>query len=100
MAKTGIAVIKQFSKGQPDQMERRAKLLEKSDAFAVLKLQKAADFAKVEQAYQTLAKAYDPAAAAGMPPEVVEYMAAMSRRISAAYSELKLLMAPPPAKAA
>ena len=100
LGKTAIAVIKQFRKGQPDQMERRAKLLEKSDAFAVLKLQKTADLAKVEQAYQALAKAYDPQAAEGMPTEVAEYMAAMSRRYAAAYSELKLLMAPPPAKAA
>lgn len=100
LSKTGIATIRQLRKAQPDQMERRAKLLDKSDAFAVLKLQKTADLAKVEQAYEALTKSYDPQAAAGMPPEVVEYMTAMSRRIAAAYGELKMLMTPPPAKAA
>jgi hypothetical protein len=100
LAKTGIATIRQIKKGAVDVLERRSKALDKSDAFATLKIQKTADMAVVEKAYQTLSRTYAPEAAAGMPPEVLEYMTAMSRRVANAYGELKLLLTPPAAKAA
>lgn len=94
IGKAAVAMIRPCRPMQADQLERRLKLLEKSEAYAVLKIAKGADRERVREAYLALARAYHPDRYAGneLPLEVGEYLNAMTRRINAAYSELNLLM--------
>lgn len=94
LAKTGIAVIRQIKKGATDVLDRRMKALEKTDAFGVLKLAQTTDREKIREAYLKQTRLYHPDRFAGaeLPPEVSEYINAMTRRINNAYSELVLLL--------
>lgn len=96
VSKSSIATARTCKQISADQLDRRNKLLDKSDAFGVLKLPKTADRDKVREGYLALARAYHPDRYTGseLPPEVIEYLNAMTRRINAAYSELNMLMGP------
>lgn len=96
LARSSVASVRSMKQAQPDHLERRLKMLEKSDACAVLKVAKPADRAKVREAHLALAHAYNPErqAAAGLPPEVVDYLRAMTRRIDSALAELEMLLGP------
>ena len=77
-----------------DQMDKRIKTAEKLGAHAVLKVPKSATFDAIAAAHDALKDVYDPAraATAGMPPEVIEFMAAMCRRFESARMELEALL--------
>ncbi len=96
LGKTAIAMVRPCKQAQPDHLERRLKMLEKSDAFTALKVAKTADRAKVCDAHLALARIYhaDRYATSELPAEVLEYFQAMARRIDSAKAELDLLMEP------
>ena len=77
-----------------DQMDKRIKAAEKLGAHTVLQVPKSATADMIAAACDRLRDKYDPAraATAGMPPEVIEFMAAMCRRFEAARSELEGLL--------
>lgn len=76
-----------------EQLARRMAAIEKLKPHQALGLLRAATPETVAEAHARLKAAYDPARAtdAGMPAEVVEYMAAMCRRFDAANAEINAL---------
>jgi hypothetical protein len=94
LGKAAIATVRAAKQIKTDQLERKLKMLEKSDAFAVLKLPKTASREQARDAYLAMARAYHPDRFAGfeLPAEVSEYLNAMARSINSAYSELNMLM--------
>jgi hypothetical protein len=71
------------------------------DPHAVLGVAPGADKEDVHRAYLQLAKAYHPDryATVELPAEVLEYLAAMSRRINAAHDTLEVLLRDKPTPA-
>jgi hypothetical protein len=94
IGKGAVAMVRPCRPLQADHLERRQKMLEQSEAHGVLKVAKGADRDRVREAYLTLQRQYHPDRYAGveLPPEMRDYLNAMTRRINAAYSELNLLM--------
>ena len=101
LAKSSIDMVHPFKQVSADQLDKQLKLLEKSEAFSVLKVSKTADRAAIRSAYLALQRIYHPDRYAGieLPAEVTEYLNAATRRINAAYSELIALMGPEAAAA-
>ncbi len=91
LAKTAIRSVRTNDLPQADQLEKRLKLLEKSDPFQVLGVPKTVDRETLRTAYVNLARTYHPDrfAQAELPVEVIEYINTMARRVNAAYSELQ-----------
>jgi hypothetical protein len=91
VAKSRIAEIKPL--GVPKGINLRARLAgsEPLNPYAVLGVQQNATHDEIRKAYVTLAKAYHPDryAAAELPPEVLEYLFTMVRRINAAHAALE-----------
>jgi DnaJ-domain-containing protein 1 len=89
LARSVLAVVKEFSVPRADQLQRRS--MDQFDAYEVLGLKLDADAHTVRNAYVTLAKLYHPDrfARIELPPEVAEYLTAMATRINLAYSELR-----------
>lgn len=94
IAKSSIDMVRPFKQINADQLEKQLKLLEKSEAFGVLRVPRTADRAAVRNAYLALQRLYHPDryAAIELPAEVAEYLTAMTRRVNSAYSELTALM--------
>lgn len=88
--------VRQCALPAADQMDKRIKAAEKLGAHTVLQVPKAASIDVIAAAHDRLRDVYDPAraATAGMPPEVIEFMAAMCRRYEAARVELEALLPP------
>lgn len=61
------------------------------DPYAILDVPHGADWATVRDAYHRASKVYHPDRYAGadLPPEVAEYLDAMSRRVNAAFAALE-----------
>ena len=61
------------------------------DPYSVLRVDRDAGAEQIRQAYLALAKIYHPDkyATAELPPEVIMYLAAMARRVNAAYDILQ-----------
>jgi DnaJ like chaperone protein len=78
--------------GVPKGVNLRAKLAanEPLDPYAVLGIAPGSSHDQVRKAYFTLAKSYHPDryASAELPPEVLEYLFTMARRVNAAYAAL------------
>jgi hypothetical protein len=94
IAKTQIRSLRLNVPLRADQIEKREKQLEKSDAWGALGLPRNADREAVRKAYISLAHLYHPDRYSGvdLPKEVAEYMNAMARRINGAYAELNALL--------
>jgi len=90
LGKSSIRAIRQHSMPNADQIEKRTKLLDKQDPFQILGVAKTIDRDGLRTAYKNLARMYHPDRFAGadLPPEVLDYINTMARRINAAYSEL------------
>ena len=100
IAKSALQSIK--PKEVPAQPNLSAGLHSNFDPYAVLHIDRDADPEAARKAYLDLSKAYHPDrfATVTLPPEVASYLAAMARRINAAYDEvqdaIKLCEAQPP----
>lgn len=92
LARSVIAVVKEYNVPKSDQLSKRMGQIEQFDAHEVLGLQKGADAAAVRSAFVTLAKMYHPDrfARLEMPPEVAEYLGAVATRVNLAYAELRM----------
>ena len=90
IAKSRLAEIRPL--GVPKGVNLRARLAanEPLDPYAVLGVAPGSCYEQVRKAYFALAKSYHPDryASAELPPEVLEYLFAMARRINAAYAAL------------
>jgi DnaJ-domain-containing protein 1 len=93
LGKSSIRSIRANTLPQADQIEKRLKILDKSDPFQILGVAKDADRETLRAAYVSLVRTYHPDrfAEAGLPVEVTDYINTMARRINAAYSELQAL---------
>lgn len=102
LARSVIAVVKEYNIPRSDQLSKRMSQIEQFDAHEVLGLQKGADAAAVRQAFVTLAKMYHPDrfARMEMPPEVAEYLSAVATRVNLAYAELRMSLPNSQAEAA
>jgi DnaJ-domain-containing protein 1 len=92
LARSVIALIKEFSVPKSDQLQKR--MTEQFDAYEVLGLKTDADPQAIRNAYVKLAKLYHPDRfmRIELPPEVAEYLSAQATRINLAYSELRVHM--------
>jgi hypothetical protein len=94
IAKAQLRYVKPIEMPKSDHLERRLKMLEKMDVYAILRLQRGCDPGTVEASAERLMNLYDPerTTGRGLPSEVVEYMRAMSRRVETARAELISLL--------
>jgi hypothetical protein len=94
LAKSSIASIRLHQMPAADQLDRKVKILDKSDPYAILGVGKAAQRDEIHAAYIALARTYHPDrfAATDLPAEIADYIATMARRINAAYAELAPLV--------
>lgn len=90
LGKSSIRSIRMNNLPTADQIEKRLKQLDKQDPFQILGVAKTIDRDGLRAAYKSLARMYHPDRFAGadLPPEVLDYINTMARRINAAYSEL------------
>jgi DnaJ-domain-containing protein 1 len=90
LGKSSIRTIRMNSMPSADQIEKRLKQLDKQDPFQILGVAKTIDRDGLRAAYKGLARMYHPDRFAGadLPPEVLDYINTMARRINSAYSEL------------
>jgi len=98
LSKVQLRYVRPIELPKADNLERQMKQLEKLDAFAVLKLPKTATQAQVDEAAASLLDVYVPMEEMVplLPPEVLEYMAAMKKRIEAAKAEITAILNPTP----
>lgn len=98
LAKTQLRYVRPIEMAKADQLERQMKQLEKLDAFGVLKLPKTATQQQVDDAAARMIELYVPMAEMVplLPPEVVEYMAVVKKRIETARSEIAAVLNPAP----
>jgi hypothetical protein len=94
IAKTAIKSVRKHDIPIADQLDKKLSALEKADPHRILGLGKSATGEEIHTAYLALARAYHPDrfAAAGLPPEVSEYLETMTRRVNVAYSELSSIV--------
>lgn len=92
VAKAQLASITLVSVPRPPDLEARLVDVDGFDPYRVLGLRAGASREEVRATYFALAKAYHPDryATAELPAEVRDYLAAMARRINAAYAALEV----------
>lgn len=91
VAKSTIKAVKLVNVPGHGQLARRMSEVDTFDPYAVLGVRSGAAFEEVKAAYLRLAKVYHPDrySMAELPAEVHEYLAAMVRRINAAFAALE-----------
>jgi hypothetical protein len=101
LAKTQLASVKAIGIPRGPSLAARAREADAFDPHAILGIAANASREDVRQAYYRLAKAYHPDrfAHTDLPPEVVDYLAAMARRVNAAYAALDVPQQPAAAAA-
>lgn len=92
LAKSTLAAVRLIAIANATSLKSRMRDAEIFDPHAVLGLSGDAAWDDVRQAYLTLSKTYHPDRFAGvaLPTEVRDYLAAMARRINAAYTALEV----------
>jgi hypothetical protein len=106
LSKSRIATVTSIEMPKADQLDRTLQQAEGFDAYGVLRIARGASLEEIKSAYHRLAKSYHPDrfAATELPPEMADYVAAMSRRLNLAYALLQdevraASAAPPPRRA-
>lgn len=91
LAKSSFRVVTPLNVAPAPALPAGVKDMHGFDPYAVLAVAPGASREDVHHAYVLLAKAYHPDrfATAELPPEVSEYLAAMSRRINAAHDTIE-----------
>lgn len=92
VAKVGLASVKPIGVPKLPNLQVRVRDLDGFDPYAILGVSAGASREEVRSAYVRLAKIYHPDryAAAELPPEAIEYLLAMARRINAAHAALNV----------
>lgn len=90
IAKASIASFRVHAMPIADQLDKKARVLDKSDPHAILGVPVGASRDDIRSAYVALARTYHPDrfAATELPSEIADYIDTMARRINAAYAEL------------
>lgn len=93
ISKTQVASLKPVGIPKASSLRARVRVLDDFDPHMILGVASDTDYDEIRTAYLRLSKVYHPDryAAADLPDEVREYLAAMARRINAAH---EALMAP------
>jgi hypothetical protein len=91
LSKSRIATVTSIEAPRADQLDRRLREADGLDAYELLGVPRGAGPDEIKSAYHRLAKAYHPDrfAASLLPPEMADYVAAMSRRVNLAYALLQ-----------
>ena len=91
LAKGAIRHVTLTEVKQAQQLDQHLNKVDSFDPYGILGLARGAGRDAIRNAYHTLAKAYHPDRFAGidLPPEVMEYVGAVSTRVNAAYAELE-----------
>lgn len=91
LAKGRIATVTSFDPPKTDQLDRSLQQAESFDAYTTLRVERGAGLEEIKAAYHRLAKTYHPDrfAATSLPPEMADYVSAMSRRLNLAYAMLQ-----------
>lgn len=90
IAKTSIASLRPHKLPAADQLDKKMTTLDKGDPYRILGIGKSAPREEIRAAYLALARMYHPDrfASSELPPEVAEYIDAMTRRINIAYADI------------
>ena len=90
LPKARLAEVRPLGVPKGINLKARLSASEPLNPYAILGLQPGASYEQVRKAYFALVKAYHPDryATAELPPEVLEYMLTMVRRINAAHAAL------------
>ncbi len=91
VAKSSIRALKLVSVPNAPNLQTRVREVDVFDPYLILGIAKSAAWDEVREAYVRLAKIYHPDRyeSVDLPPEVREYLQAMSRRINAAHAALE-----------
>jgi hypothetical protein len=91
IAKATIRSIKPVQIARPESLASRAASADAFDPYTILGVKVGASLEEVKGAWHRLSMAYHPDryASAELPSEVLDYLAAMVRRINAAYAALE-----------
>ncbi|MBS0241416.1 MAG: J domain-containing protein [Proteobacteria bacterium] len=94
VAKSSLKAIRPARTSRPESLKAKAASLDGFDPFATLGVAQDASYEDVKSAWHRLSKLYHPDryAAAELPPEVIDYLSGMARRINAAYAALEKAM--------
>jgi DnaJ domain len=92
IAKASVRTVKMLSVGRGPSLQTRLRDMDNFDPHAILGVARTATWEDVKTAFHRLAKIYHPDrySNAELPSEVAEYLAAMARRINAAYAALEV----------
>jgi DnaJ domain len=91
IAKASLRSVKLLSVGRGPNLQARLRDMDGFDPHAILGVARTASWEEVKIAYHRLAKTYHPDrySSAELPPEVADYLAAMARRVNAAFAALE-----------
>lgn len=91
MSKSTVRAIKLTQAPRAESLKGRLNALDGFDPYTILGVANDATYDDVKSAWHRLSKLYHPDryAAADLPTEVTDYLAAMARRINAAYAALE-----------
>lgn len=90
LAKTAIRAVRALDMPAVDQLDTMQAKAARFDAHQLLGVAHGADGETVRRAYLKLARTYHPDRYQGLdlPPEVLEYLTAIAKRVNMAYAEL------------
>ncbi len=91
ISKSTIRSVKVVQAAKPESLKTRVASLDGFDPHTILGVKASASLEEVKSAWHRLSKAYHPDryASAELPTEVLDYLAAMARRVNAAYAALE-----------
>ena len=92
IAKSTLRSLKMIATGRGPNLQARLRDADGFDPYAILGVPRGSAWDDVKAAYHRLAKAYHPDrySSAELPREVADYLAAMARRVNAAYAALEV----------
>jgi hypothetical protein len=91
ISKASIRSVKPLQVARPDSLKGRIAAMDDFDPYTILGVKAEASLEEVKSAWHRLSKTYHPDryASAELPTEVLDYLAAMARRVNAAYAALE-----------
>lgn len=95
LAKSTLQEVKQVSVPRAANLSQRLRDLDGFDPYAILCIERSANWEETRAAFHKLAKVYHPDryATAELPEEVANYLSNMARRVNAAYAALEAMHA-------